>query len=90
MLFTTATVHVNSHCSPYQRDVRVWAISDETPGSVTKGVYLWGLRRGIPTLGQQLTAYLHMLSLRIVSIQSSKPINFSNKLKIDVAPNDPS
>ena len=56
-------------------NVRAWAISNETPVSATKGSA--NMRQDEEPPRQQLTAHLHMLSLEIVSMRSSKPIIFS-------------
>ena len=51
--------------------VRVWAISDETPGTAIKGVCQCEVKimEESSTLQQDLTTHLHMLSLEILSIK---------------------
>ena len=58
--------------------LRVWAISGKTPGSATKGSA--NVSQGEEP-SQQLTAHLHMLSLRIVSMRSPELLKFSKVIQ---------
>ena len=62
------------------KNVRVWTVSDELPGSVTKGSCQYESRRGTPPVTMDYTpshAFAQGYVYTMAEARSSKPLNFS-------------